>query len=111
MFPFATALVLLAVDRSAVFEVDVLALAARGLADGRTIVVDHDDPYALTMGQWYAVSHGLPQSRVVRLGDGAIPPVGAMVLGRVQSCDYVCVQLAEADSFWLARAAGPKPTG
>ena len=99
------------VDRATVFETDVPALVARGLADGRTIYVDHDDPYALTMGQWYAVSHGLPQSRVVRLGDGAIPAAGSMVLGRTQACDYVCVQLAEADSFWLARAAGPKPTG
>jgi 4-amino-4-deoxy-L-arabinose transferase-like glycosyltransferase len=99
------------VDRATVFESDVPALVARGLAGGRTLYVDHDDPYALTMGQWYAVSHGLPASRVVRLGDGAIPPPGSMVLGRTQSCDYVCVQLAEADSFWLARAAGPKPTG
>lgn len=99
------------VDRSTVFESDVPSLVARGLAGGRTIYVDHDDPYALTMGQWYAVSHGLPASRVVRLGDGAIPPVGSMVLGRTQSCDYVCVQLAEADSFWLARAAGSKPSG
>jgi 4-amino-4-deoxy-L-arabinose transferase-like glycosyltransferase len=99
------------IDRSTVFEVDVPALIARGLAGGRTIYVDHDDPYALTMGQWYAVSHGLLQSRVVRLRDGGVPPTGSMVLGRTQACDYTCVQLAEADSFWLARAAGPKPTG
>jgi 4-amino-4-deoxy-L-arabinose transferase-like glycosyltransferase len=98
-------------SRATVFEVDVPALVARGLAGGRTIYVDHDDAYALTMGQWYAVSHGLPASRVVRLPDGAVPPKGSMVLGRTQSCDYVCDQLAEADSFWLARAVGPRPTG
>ena len=98
-------------SRATVFEVDVPALVARGLAGGRTIYVDHDDPYALTMGQWYAVTHGLPASRVVRLPDGGIPPTGSMVLGRTQSCDYVCDQLDEADSFWLARAAGPRPTG
>jgi hypothetical protein len=32
-----------------------------------------------------------------------------MVFGRTQDCDYVCNRLAEADSFWIARAAGPKP--
>ena len=46
----------------------------RGLAGGRTVYVDYDDSYALTMGQWYAVSHGLPLSRVVRLPDGGAPP-------------------------------------
>lgn len=98
-------------SRTTAFEAGVPALVARGLAAGRTIYVDHDDPYALTVGQWYAVSHGLPATRVVRLPDGGVPPAGSMVLGRTQSCDYVCDQLAVADSFWLARAAGPRPTG
>jgi hypothetical protein len=83
----------------------------RGLAGGRTIYVDYDDAYALTMGRWYAVSHGLPVSRVSRLPDGGIPPDGSMVFGRLQSCDYVCVRLADDDTFWLAVAAGPKPSG
>ena len=91
--------------RTRAFEAGVPALVQRGLAGGRTIYVDHDDAYALTMGQWYAVSHGLPASRVVRLADGGTPPAGSLVLGRVQSCDYVCVRLAAADTFWLARAA------
>jgi hypothetical protein len=26
-------------------------------------------------------------------------------------CDYVCDRLAEADTFWLAVAQGPKPSG
>jgi 4-amino-4-deoxy-L-arabinose transferase-like glycosyltransferase len=97
--------------RTAVFEAGVPALVQRGLAGGRTIYVDYDDAYALTMGRWYAVSHGLPVSRVSRLPDGGIPPDGSMVFGRLQSCDYVCVRLAADDTFWLAVAAGPKPSG
>jgi 4-amino-4-deoxy-L-arabinose transferase-like glycosyltransferase len=97
--------------RTAVFEAGVPALVQRGLAGGRTIYVDYDDAFALTMGRWFAVSHGLSASRVVRLADGGIPPDGSMVFGRVQSCDYVCARLAEADTFWLAVAQGPKPGG
>ncbi|MDX6425514.1 MAG: hypothetical protein QOD52_919 [Gaiellaceae bacterium] len=98
-------------NRTGVFEAHVPALVQRGLAGSRTIYVDYDDSYALTMAQWYAVSHGLPPSRVARLPDGGIPPPGSAVFGRLQSCDYVCVRLADADTFWLARAAGPKPSG
>jgi 4-amino-4-deoxy-L-arabinose transferase-like glycosyltransferase len=97
--------------RTGVFEAGVPALVQRGLSGGRTIYVDYDDSYALTMAQWYAVSHGLPASRVARLPDGAIPPTGSMVFGRLQSCDYTCVRLADADTFWLARAAGATPSG
>jgi hypothetical protein len=97
--------------RTGVFEADVPALVQRGFSGGRTIYVDYDDSYALTMAQWYAVSHGLPASRVARLPDGAIPPTGSMVFGRLQSCDYTCVRLADADTFWLARAAGATPSG
>jgi hypothetical protein len=97
--------------RTLAFEADVPALVQRGLAGGRTVYVDYDDSYALTMAQWYAVSHGLPLSRVVRLPDGGAPPSGSMVLGRTRPCDYVCVRLATADTFWLARAAGPRPSG
>jgi len=98
-------------SRTAVFEAGVPALVQRGLAGGRTIYVDYDDAFSLTMGRWFAVSHGLPTSRVARLADGGIPPNGSMVLGRVQSCDFVCVRIAEADTFWLAVAKGPKPGG
>jgi 4-amino-4-deoxy-L-arabinose transferase-like glycosyltransferase len=97
--------------RTGVFEAGVPALVQRGLSGGRTIYVDYDDSYALAMAQWYAVSHGLPASRVARLPDGAIPPTGSMVFGRLQSCDYTCVRLADADTFWLARAAGATPSG
>jgi MFS family permease len=98
-------------NRTGVFEAHVPALVQRGLAGSRTIYVDYDDSYALTMAQWYAVSHGLPASRVARLPDGGIPPPGSAVFGRLQSCDYVCVRIADADTFWLARAAGPQPSG
>jgi 4-amino-4-deoxy-L-arabinose transferase-like glycosyltransferase len=97
--------------RTGVFEAGVPALVQRGLSGGRAIYVDYDDSYALAMAQWYAVSHGLPASRVARLPDGAIPPTGSMVFGRLQSCDYTCVRLADADTFWLARAAGATPSG
>jgi 4-amino-4-deoxy-L-arabinose transferase-like glycosyltransferase len=94
-------------SRLVVFEAGVPALLRQGFAGGRTIYVDHDDAYGRTVAGWYAVSHGLPQSRVVRLPDGGIPPVGSTVFGRTQDCDYVCDRIASADSFWLARAAGP----
>jgi hypothetical protein len=96
--------------RLALFEADVPSLLARGFSGGRTIYVDHDDAYGRTQAGWYAVTHGIPLSRVVRLPDGGMPPVGSMVFGRTQACDYVCAQLATADSFFLARAVGPKPT-
>lgn len=95
--------------RLALFEADVPRLLARGFEGGRTIYVDHDDAYGRTQAGWYAVTHGIPLSRVVRLPDGGMPPVGSMVFGRTQACDYVCTELGTADSFFLARAAGPKP--
>jgi 4-amino-4-deoxy-L-arabinose transferase-like glycosyltransferase len=91
--------------RAATFEPDVPGLVQRGLATGRTLYVDHDDAYPLTMARWYAVSHGLPSSRVVRLADGAAPPPGSIVFGRTQACDFACTRLATADTFWLARVS------
>jgi hypothetical protein len=96
--------------RLSLFEADVPALLQRGFGGGRTIYVDHDDSYGRTQAGWYAVTHGIPLSHVVRLPDGAIPPAGSIVFGRTQACDYVCAQLGTADSFFLARAVGPKPT-
>jgi 4-amino-4-deoxy-L-arabinose transferase-like glycosyltransferase len=89
--------------RTVVFEADVSALVERGLAGGRTIYVDHDDSYALTMGRWYALAEGARRSRVIRLADGAVPPDGSIVLGRTQPCDFTCTRIADADTFWLAR--------
>ncbi|MGN6797129.1 MAG: hypothetical protein ACTHKS_03165 [Gaiellaceae bacterium] len=93
--------------RTSVFEADVPALVQRGLAGGRTLYVDHDDLYALTMARWYVVSHHLPPGRIERLPDGGSPPAGSIVLGRTQACDFSCTRLANADTFWLARVNGP----
>ena len=95
--------------RSFFFEADVPSLLARAFANGRTVYVDHDDLYAQTDALWYAVSHGLPEQRVSILPDGGIPRKGASVFGRLQPCDYVCTHLADADTYWVARAVGPKP--
>lgn len=95
--------------RLTLFEAHVPALLARGFGGGRTIYVDHDDAYGRTQAGWYAVTHGIPLTRVVRLPDGGMPPVGSIVFGRTQACDYVCKELGTADSFFLARAVGPKP--
>jgi hypothetical protein len=89
--------------RGEVFEADVPALVGRALSSGRTVYVDHDDSYALTMGQWYAVVDGLPATRVVRLPDGAVPSAGSIVLGRTQPCDFTCIRFAQANTFWLAK--------
>ena len=95
--------------RLALFEAAVPALLERAFAREGPVYVDYDDRAALTHAQWYAVSHGLPLERVVRLADGAIAPAGATVFGRVQACDYVCRRIASADTYWVAVAVGPKP--
>ncbi len=96
-------------SRLLLFEADVPALLARAFAREGPVYVDYDDRAALTHAQWYAIAHGLPFERVVRLSDGAIAPTGATVFGRVQACDYVCRRLASADTYWVAEAVGPKP--
>jgi hypothetical protein len=73
------------------------------------VYVDFDDLEPLTLARWHALDHGLAQSRVVRLPDGGIPPVGAVAFGRTQPCDYVCTRLAESGDYWIARAEGPPP--
>jgi MFS family permease len=95
--------------RTGLFDADVPSLLARALSDGATIYIDHDDAYAQTYARWYALEHRIAPGRVSVLADGGIAPTGSMVFGRTQDCDYVCNRLAEADSFWIARAAGPKP--
>ena len=96
-------------SRLELFEADVPALLASAFAREGPVYVDYDDRAALTHAQWYAVAHGLPLERVVRLSDGGIAPTGATVFGRVQACDYVCRRIASADTYWVAEAVGPKP--
>jgi hypothetical protein len=64
----------------------------------------------LTFARWYALTEGIPQTRVVRLPDGGIPPKGAIAFGRTQTCDYVCTRLDQSASgdYWIARAERPK---
>jgi 4-amino-4-deoxy-L-arabinose transferase-like glycosyltransferase len=94
-------------SRLELFEANVPHLLGRAFRDG-DVYVDFDDRYAITHAQWYAVSRGLGLDRVVRLSDGAVAPVGATVFGRFQECDYRCERVAEADTYWVARALGPR---
>jgi hypothetical protein len=97
-------------DRRVFFEADVPRLLDLTLREKETIYIDHDDLGALAHAWWYATAHHVPLSRVIRLPDGGIPPNGSIVFGYTQPCDYVCNEYERADeSYWLAKAAGPKP--
>ena len=93
--------------RTGRFEADVPGLLERGWEDGGTVYVDYDDREPLTLARWYALDHGIPQQRVVRLPDGGVPPTGAAAFGRTQPCDYRCSRVAESGDYWLARVDGP----
>lgn len=95
-------------NRTEFFEAQVPALLDRVFAAGGPVYIDFDDRYAQTVARWYAVTHRLPAQLASILPDGGIPPAGSMVFGRTQACDYVCTQLAAADTFWIAKAVGPK---
>jgi hypothetical protein len=96
-------------SRTTRFEADIPPLLGRGWANGGTVYVDFDDHEPLTLARWYALVQG-PQTHVVRLPDGGIPPTGATAFGRTQECDYRCTRLAQSQSgdYWIARAEGPK---
>jgi hypothetical protein len=94
-------------DRTELFEAGVPPLLYRAFAEGESIYVDFDDRYAQTHALWYAVSHGIPRTRVSILPDGGVPPVGSIVFGRFQACDYVCREFDRSHSYWIARAMGP----
>jgi hypothetical protein len=94
--------------RNGRFEAGIPQLLERGWANGGTIYVDYDDLEPQTLARWYALVQGIDQSRVVRLPDGGIPPVGAIAFGRVQACDYVCERIDESGDYWIARVEGPK---
>ena len=63
------------------------ARAGLGRTAGR-VYVDYDDREPQALARWYALAEGIDQSRVVRLPDGGIPPIGAIAFGRAQECDY-----------------------
>jgi hypothetical protein len=93
--------------RTGRFEAEIPSLLAAGWADDGTVYVDYDDLEPLGLARWYALDRGIDQSRVVRLPDGGIPPVGAVAFGRTQECDYVCERIAESGDYWIARVVGP----
>jgi hypothetical protein len=95
--------------RLVLFEAGVKPLLEQPLASGETIYVDFDDRGAQAEARWHAAEAGLPQSRIVILPDGGIPPPGSIVFARFQECDYVCEKFAFWEEYWLARAIGPKP--
>jgi hypothetical protein len=97
-------------QRKVVFHSGVPTLLAEGFYGGRTIYVDYDEPHALVYARWYAVEHGIPESRVVRLPDGGIPPTGSVVFGRFQGCDFICRRTLQLDDYWIADVLGPKPS-
>ena len=85
------------------FDAGVGPLLARAYAESPVVYTDYDDRYGHTLTRWYAVTHGIDPARAVTLSDGGIPPHGAIIFGRLQECDFVCIRLAEADTFWIAR--------
>ena len=93
--------------RTGRFEAAVPGLLDQAWADGGTVYVDYDDREPQGLARWYALERGVDQSRVVRLPDGGIPPVGMIAFGREQECDYVCVRIAETGDYWIARVVGP----
>ena len=94
--------------RTGRFEAAVPGLLDHAWRNGGTVYVDYDDREPQGVARWYALERGIDQSRVVRLPDGGIPPVGAIAFGREQECDYVCDRIAESGDYWIARVRGPR---
>lgn len=90
--------------RTGAFESGVPALLAAAFARSPVVSTDFDDRYGKTLARWYALTHGIDPGRAVVLSDGGIPEDGSIVFGRLQSCDFTCVRLGEADTYWIARA-------
>ena len=94
--------------RTGRFEAGVPALLAEAWASNGTAYIDYDDREPQALARWFALDQGIDQSRVVRLPDGGIPPVGAIAFGRTQECDYICDRIAESGDYWIARVMGPR---
>ena len=94
--------------RTGRFEAAVPSLLDQAWANGGAVYVDYDDREPQGLARWYALDRGIDQSRVVRLPDGGIPPVGAIAFGREQECDYECVRITESGDYWIARVEGPR---
>jgi hypothetical protein len=95
-------------QRTGRFEAAVPGLLDQAWANGGTVYIDFDDREPQGLARWYALARGIDQTRVVRLPDGGIPPVGSIAFGREQACDYVCDPIAESGDYWIARVRGPR---
>jgi hypothetical protein len=92
--------------RLVLFEAGLKPLLDGPLASGEDIYVDFDDRGAQAQARWRAAAAGVPQSRVVILPDGGVPPAGSLVFLLFQDCDYECSDVARWEQYRLVRAAG-----
>jgi len=92
--------------RLVLFEAGVKPVLDAPLASGDTIYTDFDDRGAQAQARWRAAAAGIPQSRVVILPDGGVPPAGSLVFLLFQDCDYECVDVASWEDYRLVRAVG-----
>ena len=97
--------------RTIPFEAGIPVMLDRAWAGGGTVYIDFDDRAPQVLARWYALTEGVDPSRVVRLPDGGVPPIGAIAFGRLQACDYICERFLVSGDYWLARAIAPRPTG
>jgi hypothetical protein len=95
--------------RLVLYDAGVGPLLEQPFSAGQTIYVDYDDRGAQAQARWHAAEAGIPQSRIVILPDGGIPPPGSVVFALFQDCDYVCEKFASWEQYWLAHAVGPRP--
>jgi hypothetical protein len=92
--------------RVVLFEAGVPPLLEEPLAAGETLYVDFDDRGAQAQVRWRVAAAGLPQSRVVILPDGGIPPAGSLVFLRFQGCDFDCLEVTSWEEYRLMRSVG-----
>jgi len=97
--------------RLVLFDAGVEPLLEEPFASGEPIYVDFDDRGAQAQARWHAAERSIPQSRIVRLPDGGVPPQGSIVFLRFQDCDFVCEAVASWEEYRLVRAIGPRPSG
>ena len=92
--------------RVVLFDAGVGSLLHDAFASGATIYTDYDDRGAQTQARWHALTAGVPESRVVVLPDGGVPPPGSLVLLQFQECDFACSEIASWEHYRLMRATG-----
>jgi Dolichyl-phosphate-mannose-protein mannosyltransferase len=92
--------------RIVLFEAGVEPLLEGPLASGETVYLDFDDRGAQAQARWRAAAAGIPQSRIVILPDGGIPPAGSLVFLRFQDCDFECEDVASWEEYRLVRSVG-----